>query len=54
MAAYFTTSVAILPLYFTGAGLLKLFALTTFVGITFGVFITRRAYAAVIEILLKD
>ncbi|MBW2994979.1 hypothetical protein KY312_01365 [Candidatus Woesearchaeota archaeon] len=54
MAAYFTTTVAILPLYFTGAGLLKLFALTTFVGITFGVLVTRRAFAAVIEILLKE
>jgi preprotein translocase subunit SecD len=54
MAAYFTTAVAILPLYFTGAGLLKLFALTTFVGITFGVLVTRRAFAAIIEILLKD
>jgi len=54
MAAYFTTSVAILPLYFTGAGLLKLFALTTFIGITFGVLVTRRAFAAVIEILLKE
>jgi preprotein translocase subunit SecD len=54
MAAYFTTTVAILPLFFTGAGLLKLFALTTFVGITFGVLVTRRAFAAVIEILMKD
>jgi preprotein translocase subunit SecD len=54
MAAYCTTAAAILPLYFTGAGLLKLFALTTFVGITFGVLVTRRAFAAVIEVLLKD
>ncbi|NQV09099.1 hypothetical protein HQ529_04570 [Candidatus Woesearchaeota archaeon] len=54
MAAYFTTVVAMLPLWFAGAGLLKGFAITTIFGITFGVFITRPAYAAIIEVLLKD
>jgi preprotein translocase subunit SecD len=53
MAAYLTTLVAMLPLWFAGAGLLKGFALTTIIGVSMGVFIARPAYAAVIEILLK-
>jgi len=52
MAAYFTTVVAMLPLMFAGAGLLKGFAFTTIVGISFGVFIARPAYAAIIKHLL--
>ena len=54
MAAYFTTAVAMLPLVFAGAGLLKGFALTTIAGITIGVFITRPAYGSIIEILLGE
>ncbi|RLE36861.1 hypothetical protein DRJ17_07755, partial [Candidatus Woesearchaeota archaeon] len=54
MAAYFTTFVAMLPLMRAGAGLLKGFAITTIIGISVGVFITRPAFAAVVEILLKD
>jgi len=40
------------PLLFAGAGLLKGFALTTMAGLTFGVFITRPAFAAMVRILL--
>ena len=54
MAAYFTTIVAMVPLLFAGAGLLKGFALTTIFGVSIGVFIARPAFAATIEILLKD
>jgi len=54
MAAYFTTFVAMLPLMRAGAGLLKGFAITTIIGISVGVFITRPAFAAIVEILLKD
>jgi preprotein translocase subunit SecD len=46
--------VAMIPLMSAGAGLLKGFAITTLIGITIGVFITRPAYANVIEILLKE
>ncbi|MBT4651590.1 hypothetical protein HOC13_03655 [Candidatus Woesearchaeota archaeon] len=53
MAAYFTTCAGMIPLWFAGAGLLKGFAFTTIVGISFGVLIARPAYAAVIERLLK-
>ena len=54
MAAYFTTMVAMGPLFFLGTGILKGFALTTMIGITAGVFITRPAFAKTIEILLKE
>ena len=51
MTAYFTTVAAMLPLWWSGAGLLKGFALTTIAGVTIGVFITRPAFAAMMEIL---
>jgi len=53
-AAYFTTIVAMTPLLFAGAGLLKGFAFTTIAGVSFGVFITRPAFAKIIEIFLKE
>lgn len=53
MAAYFTTVVAMVPLMFAGAGLVKGFAFTTIVGVTFGVFVTRPGFAAMIEFLLR-
>jgi len=53
MAAYFTTVVAMLPLLWAGAGLLKGFAFITIAGISFGVFITRPAYAKIMEFLMK-
>jgi preprotein translocase subunit SecD len=53
MAAYFTLAAAMIPLFFAGAGLLRGFALTTLVGITVGVLITRPAFAQIIEILMK-
>jgi len=54
MAAYFTTVVAMLPLWFAGAGLLKGFALTTILGVSIGVFVTRPAFAAMIETIMQD
>jgi preprotein translocase subunit SecD len=54
LAAYSTVFVAMLPLMFAGAGLLKGFALTTILGASVGVFIARPAFAAAIEILLKE
>ncbi len=54
LGAYSTTVVAMIPLFFAGAGLLKGFAITTILGATFGTFIARPAYAAIIEILLKE
>ncbi len=54
MASYFTLVVAMIPLLSAGAGLLKGFALTTIIGISIGVFITRPAFAKIAEVLLKD
>jgi preprotein translocase subunit SecD len=54
LAAYFATVVAMFPLLFAGAGLLKGFAITSILGVTFGVFITRPAYAAIVETLVKE
>jgi len=54
MASYFTVVVALLPLLFAGAGLLKGFALTTILGASIGVFISRPVFARVIEILLRE
>ncbi|MFA6889108.1 MAG: preprotein translocase subunit SecD, partial [Candidatus Woesearchaeota archaeon] len=53
MAAYFTTVVAMLPLFWAGAGALKGFALTSIFGVTIGVFITRPAFAVAVEAVLK-
>lgn len=54
MTSYVTTTAAMVPLWFAGAGLLRGFAITTIFGFTFGVFISRPAYAAIAEILLKQ
>ena len=54
MGTYLTTTVAMVWLWIAGAGLLKGFAFTTIVGASIGVFIARPAYAAMIEILLKE
>ena len=52
--AYLTDLAAMIPLWFAGAGLLKGFAFTSIVGISFGVFVARPAYAAVLKILYTD
>ncbi|MFH1638359.1 MAG: hypothetical protein ABIB71_08090 [Candidatus Woesearchaeota archaeon] len=51
--AYVTTVAAMIPLWNAGAGLLRGFALTTIVGVSIGVFITRPAFAAIAEKLAK-
>lgn len=52
-AAYVTTVAAMVPLWFAGAGILRGFAITTIVGVSMGVFITRPAFAAMVELLLS-
>lgn len=52
--SYASTVVAMLPLMGAGAGLLRGFALTTIVGVTIGVFITRPAFASMVERTLKE
>lgn len=52
--SYLTIVVAMIPLLFAGAGLLKGFGFITIVGASIGVIIARPAYAAIVEILSKD
>ena len=54
MAAYFTLLVAMIPLWFAGAGLLRGFALTTVVGVTAGVLLTRPVFAHVLSVIIDD
>jgi preprotein translocase subunit SecD len=49
LGAYFTTLVSLFPLLWAGAGLLKGFAITTIIGITTGVLITRPAFADIVK-----
>jgi len=49
VSSYFTSVVSLLPLWWAGAGLFKGFALTTIIGITTGVLITRPAFADIIK-----
>jgi preprotein translocase subunit SecD len=53
LAAYLTLIAAMLPLWNAGAGLVRGFAVTTIIGVTIGVFITRPAFASMIESLLE-
>jgi preprotein translocase subunit SecD len=52
--AYATTVAAMLPLWNAGAGLVRGFAVTTILGVTIGILITRPAFASIIESLLGD
>lgn len=49
ISAYFTSLVSLIPLWWAGAGLLKGFAITTIIGITSAVLITRPAFADIIR-----
>ncbi len=51
---YLTNLAGMFPLFWAGAGLLKGFALTTIAGLSLGVLVARPAYAAMVEILLKE
>jgi len=52
--AYATTALALIPLWSVGAGLLRGFVVTTLLGITVGVFITRPAFAEILRKITKD
>ncbi|MEM1577631.1 MAG: site-2 protease family protein [Candidatus Pacearchaeota archaeon] len=52
--SYATTLVALLPLMWSGAGLLKGFAITTIIGISVGVFITRPAFGELVKRVIKE
>lgn len=52
MAAWATTIAAMVPLIVIGMGMLVGFAIITMIGVTIGVFITRPAYAKMIQYLV--
>lgn len=52
-SAYAVTVAAMIPLWNAGAGLIRGFAVTTIIGLTVGVFITRPAFASMMESLLS-
>ncbi len=52
--AYSVVVVSLLPLMWAGAGMLKGFAITTLIGISLGVFITRPAFADVVRQIQQD
>jgi preprotein translocase subunit SecD len=54
MGAFLASAVSLLPLLGAGAGLLRGFAITTLIGITIGVFITRRAFADIVRLMEKE
>ncbi len=51
LGAYFTSFVAMIPLYWAAAGFFKGFALTTLIGITAGVLITRPAFTDMVKMI---
>ena len=53
-SSYAVGLVSLFPLWFAGAGLLRGFALTTALGISVGVFITRPAFADILSKLTKE
>tara|TARA_Y100000310_G_C20031141_1_gene511852 strand:+ start:62 stop:451 length:390 start_codon:yes stop_codon:yes gene_type:complete len=54
LVAYFSTVVAMMPLWGAAAGLLRGFAITTILGVSIGVLVTRPAFAAMLERFVKD
>ncbi|MCD6404133.1 MAG: protein translocase subunit SecD, partial [Nanoarchaeota archaeon] len=53
IVSFASTVATMLPLTFAGAGLLRGFAITTIIAVSIGIFITRPAYARLIELLLR-
>jgi len=49
MGAFFTIIVAMLPLFWAGAGMLRGFALTTIISVTVGILVTRPAFADILK-----
>jgi len=54
MVAWVVAVASMIPLFWAGAGLFTGFAITTIVGVTIGVFVTRPAYAAIVEELMRE
>jgi len=53
VVSFASTVATMVPLTFAGAGLLRGFAITTIMAVSIGIFITRPAYARLIELLMR-
>jgi len=54
LGAFFTIIAAMIPLFWAGAGMLKGFALTTIIGVSVGILITRPAFSEIVKKIVKD
>ncbi len=54
LSAFSLTVVAMIPLFWAGAGMLKGFALTTILGVSVGILITRPAFADIVKMIIKE
>ena len=54
LSAFSLTVVAMLPLFWAGAGMLKGFALTTIIGVSVGILITRPAFSEIVKLIIKE
>jgi preprotein translocase subunit SecD len=54
LGAFFTIIAAMIPLFWAGAGMLKGFALTTILGVSVGILITRPAFSEIVKLIVKD
>ena len=52
--AFFLTVAAMIPLFWAGAGMLKGFALTTIIGVSIGVLVTRPAFSDIVKFIVKE
>ena len=52
--AFFLTIAAMIPLFWAGAGMLKGFALTTIIGVSIGVLVTRPAFSDLVKLIIKE
>ena len=54
LSAFSLIVVAMLPLFWAGAGMLKGFALTTIIGVSVGILVTRPAFADIVKMIIKE
>jgi len=54
LSAFALIIVAMLPLFWAGAGMLKGFALTTIIGVSVGILVTRPAFSEIIKLIIKE
>jgi len=51
IGAFLTIVAAMIPLFWAGAGMLRGFALTTIIGVSVGILVTRPAFADIVRML---